>query len=394
MRHLFKRFRKGLVAVGLASVMTAVPAVAGVPGGSSNVNVNVTAETVNLNEINEIFNDVILENLYHIMGTVEQRNIWKNASPEAKVPKFWEVEVIVSEAEFASALADVKTQLADLSYVPGRRNVAFTITQDEQTDSYLDQVSQTYSEEVTDQTSSFDQTVDANGAQFGVDYIGDPDNYQTWIAIGPNDVNVDVNQITTNTTFLDATTTTEYNSVAVWSVSALRTISPLLLDIDGDGAIQASGGQWLPHTKLNKDRMAFFDFHGDRFPVLMEWPGPSDGMLCQPNADGSINGTNLFGTAGGFKNGYEALRTKDADGNGKISGDELAGLAVWTDLNSDARPQKGEVKSLQEHNITELSLKHRQYVSSYVRDGKTERMFDWWPQTYELNRVRLMPKNG
>jgi len=255
-------------------------------------------------------------------------------------------------------------------------------------------VSQTYTEDVTGQTSSFNQTVDSNGAQFGVDYIGDPSNYQTWIAIGPNDVNVDVNQVTTNTTFLDATTTTEYNSVAVWSVSALRTISPLLLDIDGDGAIQASGGQWLPHTKLNKDRMAFFDFHGDRFPVLMEWPGPSDGMLCQPNADGSINGTNLFGTAGGFKNGYEALRTKDADGNGKISGDELAGLAVWTDLNSDARPQKGEVKSLQEHNITELSLKHRQYVSSYVRDGKTERMFDWWPQTYELNRVRLMPKNG
>ena len=60
MRHLFRRFRKGLVAVGLASVMTAVPAVAGVPGGSSNVNVNVTAETVNLTEINEIFNDVIL----------------------------------------------------------------------------------------------------------------------------------------------------------------------------------------------------------------------------------------------------------------------------------------------------------------------------------------------
>lgn len=393
MRHLFRRFRKRLFAVGLASILTALPAVAGVPGGS-NVNVNVTAETVNLTEVNNIVNDVILENLYHIMGTVERRNVWKRASAKAKIPKFWEVEVIVSEADFAEALADVKTQLADLSYVPGRRNQTFSILQDEQTGQSLDQVSQTYSEEVTDQTSDFNQTVDSNGAQFGVDYIGDPANYQTWIAIGPNDVNVDVNQVTTNTTFIDATTTTEYNSVAVWTVSALRTISPLLLDMDSDGAIEASGGQWLPHTTLNKDRMAFFDFHGDRFPVLMEWPGPNDGMLCEPEADGSIDGTNLFGTATGFKNGYEALRTKDSDGNGKISGEELAGLAVWTDLNSDARPQKGEVKSLEEHNITELSVRHKQYVSSYVRDGKTERMFDWWPQTYELNRVRLMPKNS
>ena len=80
--------------------------------------------------------------------------------------------------------------------------------------------------------------------------------------------------------------------------------------------------------------------------------------------------------------------------NGKISGDELKGLAVWTDLNSDARVQAGEVKSLAEHNITELSLNHKQYVSSFVRDGKTERMFDWWPQTFELNRVRLMPRKG
>jgi hypothetical protein len=200
--------------------------------------------------------------------------------------------------------------------------------------------------------------------------------------------------VTTNTEFIDAITTTEYNEIAVWTVSALRTISPLLLDMDGDGAIQASGGKWLPHNTLHKERMAFFDFHGDRFPILMEWPGPNDGILCEPKADGSIDGTDLFGTATGFDNGYEALRVKDLNGDGKINGNELKGLAIWSDLNSDARPQSGEVKSLAAHNITELSLKHNKFVASYVKDGKSERMFDWWPQTFELNRVRLMPKRG
>jgi len=362
---------------------------AGVPGGNSNVNVNVTTNTVNLTEVNEVLNDVILASLWDIVGNVEQRNIWNTNAP----PKFWELEVTVSEADFATALADVKTQLYDLSAVPGRKTT-YTVLQDEQTGERLDLVSQSYEEQETGQTQDFSETIDSNGAQVGVDYIGDPNDYSTWIAIGPEDVIVDVNQVTTNTTFLDAITTTEYNQVAVWSVSALRTISPLLLDMDGDGAIQASGGKWLPHRELNKERMAFFDFHGDRFPVLMEWPGPQDGMLCEPQADGTIDGTNLFGTATGFRDGYEALRTKDKNQDGKVKGPELAGLAVWTDLNSDARPQTGEVKSLDSYNITELSLHHKNFVSSYVRDGKTERMFDWWPQTYELNRVRLMPKNS
>jgi hypothetical protein len=43
----------------------------------------------------------------------------------------------------------------------------------------------------------FDETVDASGAVYGVDYIGDPDNYLTWIAIGDADVNVFVAQLTT-----------------------------------------------------------------------------------------------------------------------------------------------------------------------------------------------------
>ncbi len=389
MRQLFKRFRKKLLWAGLAGFLVAGPALSGTPDGNATVNVHINTTTVNLTDVNNISHDVILESLWEIIGKVEQRNVWDTSVP----PKFWNVEMLVSDPEFATALADVKTQLYDLAYVPGR-HTTYRILQDEQTGERVEQVAQTYEEVQTGQTSEFSQTVNTNGAQQFVDYLGDPNDYTTWIALGPNDININVDQVTTNTTFLDAITTTSYNQIAVWSVSALRTISPLVLDLDGDGKIQASGGEWLPHKTLHKERMAFFDFHGDRFPVLMEWVGPDDGLLCRPEADGSINGTNLFGTANGFKNGYEALKTLDADNNNKISGDELKGLAVWTDLNGDARPQDGEVKSVQDHGVTEISLRHKNFVSAYVRNGKSERMFDWWPQTYELNRVRLMPKKS
>lgn len=389
MGQQFHQFRKKLLLLGFATLVASLPASAGVSGAGSNVNVNVNSSTVNQTEVNQVVNDVILESLWQIIGKTELRNVWDPRVP----PKFWELEVTVSDSEFATALAQMKTDLKNLTNTPGRKTT-YTVLQDEQTGSRLDQVSQTYEETQTGQTTDFSETVDAGGAEFGVDYIGDPDNYLTWIAVGPNDVNVQVDQVTTITTFVDAVTTTSYNQVAVWQVSTLRTISPLLLDMDGDGAIQASGGEWLPHQNTHKERMAFFDFHGDKFPVLMEWPGPKDGILCQPNADGSIDGTRLFGTASGFKNGYEALRVKDTNDDGKISGAELDGLAVWTDANSDARPQPGEVKSLAEHRVTELSLKHKKYVASFQRDGKSQKMFDWWPQTYELNRVRVSPKNA
>lgn len=386
-RKQFKKFRQKLTLLALVGGLSGA-AFAGVPGGNSNVNVNINTDTVNVTEVTEITNDVILESIWKIVGEAWRENHKGKIPP----PKHWNIEVTTSDAEFASALAEVKAELYDLAVIPGKRN-NYKVVQDEMTDSEFSQIGQSYEEVLTGSTTTSTSTVDGNGAVLGVDYIGNPDDYTTWIAIGPNDVNVDVNRVTTTTDFIDAITTNEWSTVAVWSVTGVQTVSPLLLDLDGDGKIQASNGQWLPHKDLDRKRMAFFDFHGDQFPVLMEWPGPQDGILCQPSSDGKINGTHLFGTSTGFANGYEALKVKDSNNDGKVQGDELSGLSVWTDLNSDARPQPGEVKSLQEMGITELGLKHRQYVSHYVRDGESKRMFDWWPQTYELNRVKLMPKN-
>lgn len=379
-------FQKKLALLGITSLICALPAVAGTPDNPS-VNINYNQSTVINNTVTQIANDVILQHLWEIIGKAKLQD-----NSHGGQVSTWETERVVSDAEFASAVASVKTDLETwLGNFPGR--TAAFYENEGQTGERLDFVSQSYEEHQTGQTTDVTTTLDTHGAQEGSDYLsGDTQDPTQWIAI--NDVNVDVNEVTTITNFIDAITTTSYNQVAVWQISAYRLISPLLLDLDGDGAIQASGGEWLPHSKTHKDRMAFFDFHGDKFPVLMEWPGPKDGILCHPKADGTIDGTRLFGTAGGFSNGYEALRVRDANNDGKISGQELEGLAVWTDLNSDARPQAGEVKNVGELGITELSLNHKKYVASYQRDGKSYRMFDWWPQTFELNRIRIAPQKA
>lgn len=383
-----RQIGRGLATLGLATFFGMGAAHAGVPDGNPTVNVQINTTSNTVTQVTQVANDVILDSVWKIIATAYRENKQGKTPP----PKFWEYELTVSDSDFATALAEVKSELYDLAVIPGRRS-GYQVVQDEQTDQDLTQVTQSYEEVSTGSTTSTASTWSSDG-QFGVDYIGDPADYSTWIAIGPNDVNVNVDQVTTTTEFIDAVTTTAYQSVAVWSVTGVQTVSPLVLDMDGDGAIQASGGQWLPHKELHKERMAFFDFHGDKFPVLMEWPGPQDGILCRPAADGKIDGTNLFGTSTGFANGYQALSVLDENGDGKISGKELATLSVWQDANSDARPQAGEVVPASQLHISEISLHQKNLASSFVKDGKTQRMYDWWPKTFELNRVRLMPKKA
>jgi hypothetical protein len=64
--------------------------------------------------------------------------------------------------------------------------------------------------------------------------------------------------------------------------------------------------------------------------------------------------TDAAGRAGAWENGYEALGTMDADGDGKLSGDELSALALWFDRNRDGVSQGGEVRTLQHAGVVVL----------------------------------------
>ena len=181
--------------------------------------------------------------------------------------------------------------------------------------------------------------------------------------------------------------TQDIYSVTVHSVTVSKYVSPIVLDMDGNGTIQASNGQYLAHNTIDYKNTVVTDFYGDGFEIAMEWVGANDGLLVAPKADGSVDMSCLFGTAGGFENGYEKLALYDTNKDGVISGNELNGLSVWQDANRDAKATAGEVKTCAELGITSIGAKHKNFASTFTMNGKTQFACDWWPSAVELRVI-------
>jgi len=132
--------------------------------------------------------------------------------------------------------------------------------------------------------------------------------------------------------------------------------SPIVLDLEGDGVI----------STLSYTQGVLFDLNADGVLEQVGWASPRDGQLARDlNGDGKINnGAELFGnatrlSAGGFAtDGYDALRDLDDNGDLLLNADDFAfaELLVWKDQDSDGITDEGELFTLAEMEITELSL--------------------------------------
>ncbi len=174
--------------------------------------------------------------------------------------------------------------------------------------------------------------------------------------------------------------------------------SPIMLDLNGDGKLGTTG---VSTAKQRIDaqvgRTVDFDIDGDGDDDQIEWmDGQGDGMLVDDRdggataamrGDGKIDGTRLFGDQGGqYANGYDKLAKLDRDGDGTLVGDELAGLKTWVD-DGDAKVEAGELKSLAELGVTQISARMRTEKnargedlmrSTFVRNGQTQVTEDVW----------------
>jgi hypothetical protein len=94
------------------------------------------------------------------------------------------------------------------------------------------------------------------------------------------------------------------------------------------------------------------------------------------------------------------LAELDKNKDGLLTGDELNGLYVWQDLNSDAMVESGELKPVTECGIKSLSVKAINEPSgdlidahapggAVLADGKKLDIYDWWSKS----KVFVGPEN-
>jgi len=228
------------------------------------------------------------------------------------------------------------------------------------------------------------------------------------VVIGTNtNINTNTNYNTNTNTEYDYTdnintnTNTNYNTITtytpeyqlVYNVNESWTVSPIVLDLSGTGKLDASGGHWLPHKgRKIQGNVVSFDMNANGLEVFTEWVGPTAGLLVEPRADGTVDGSCLFGTTGGFVNGFEKLKARDANNDGTLSGAELNGLMVWVDTNGNGKVDAGELHTLASLHITSLSVNHHNFKGTYTANGKTCAMWDWWPTALDVREVRRIAR--
>ena len=130
---------------------------------------------------------------------------------------------------------------------------------------------------------------------------------------------------------------------------------PLILDLNGDGQLT-----------LNIESGVEFDIDADGEKNKTGWVAAEDGLLVRDvNGDGQINdGSELFGDqtikSDGTKaaDGFDALNDLDSNNDGVFNAqdDAYSELNVWQDKNSDGVVQDGELLTLSQASVKEISL--------------------------------------
>lgn len=137
----------------------------------------------------------------------------------------------------------------------------------------------------------------------------------------------------------------------------------------------------VPFAELLVEHNVSFDLDGFGARDYEMWLSPLAAWLVfDPSGMGQVDsGINLIGQSSFWifwQNGFEVLRGLDDDHDGKLSGSELAGLALWQDANCNGISEPGEVKPISDYGITELSVHGSKNAQGVLWNSKGVTMKD------------------
>jgi len=130
-----------------------------------------------------------------------------------------------------------------------------------------------------------------------------------------------------------------------------RAITPIVVPL---------GSRLAVADLVDRSAVVAFDADGSGLRRSWTWITPDAGWLVFDSRQTRQvqSGLQLFGSVTFWlfwDDGYQALRALDDDGDGRLLGRELAGLAIWRDANGNGVSEPGEVGPLAAWNIVELS---------------------------------------
>ncbi|MGA3681981.1 DUF4214 domain-containing protein [Pseudomonas graminis] len=182
---------------------------------------------------------------------------------------------------------------------------------------------------------------------------------------------------------------------------ALNTVSPLILDLDGDGV-----------SSISRLSGVHFDHDANGFAESTGWVSKKDALLVwDRNHDGVISsGAELFGNQSLLPdqtksaNGFEALKQLDSNHDGVFdaSDEKFSEVKLWKDANSNGLSEQNELVGLQAEGIVSINLTYLQstdvdangnqhlQAGTFVRsDGSISAVDDVWFATNPADSIGI-----
>ncbi|RXJ71361.1 hypothetical protein CS022_21285, partial [Veronia nyctiphanis] len=215
----------------------------------------------------------------------------------------------------------------------------------------------------------------------------------------------DVITITGQATSSDGSTSEATFNITIsnWATFSGPTITPLIIDLDGDGVNTISINEGIE-----------FDIDADGTKERVGWASAGDALLAiDLNGDGVINdGSELFGEASpkpvDVEDGFQALSVYDENNDGVLDANDSAydDIIVWQDKNSDGVSQADEMVSLSEAGVASIDLTPEDSFivdngnliglqSTWTdNDGQTHAVDDVWLQVDEIIDTNVVTLGG